>query len=205
MPRSTPTAPKPRPCISRTPPSPITSSGRRSSTMAGRCAATWIFPTPMPPPIFRPTRPTSTTACIPPSPAAPGCNNGGSTCVTGPGSHGYEFAWNNGGTSGLPSVSYLAPFANILSNPADTTFKSNWAWANLTSQHQFAIKINAQYDPAFIQGIDSTISGGIDYAGRDISQFFGRYLINGTEADGSIAGNVNGPPNSNNPGAGFGP
>lgn len=147
----------------------------------------------------------TTSAGVPTSPAAPGCNNGGSTCVTGPGSHGYEFAWNNGGTSGLPSVSYLAPFANILSNPADTTFKSNWAWANLTSQHQFAIKINAQYDPAFIQGIDSTISGGIDYAGRDISQFFGRYLINGTEADGSIAGNANGPPNSNNPGAGFGP
>jgi len=146
----------------------------------------------------------TTSEGVPTSAAAPGCNNGGSTCATGPGSHGYEFAWNNGGTSGLPSVSYLAPFANILSNPADTTFKSNWAWANLTSQHQFAIKLDAQYDPTFIQGIDSTISGGIDYAGRDISQFFGRYLINGTLADGAIAGNVNGP-NADNPGAAFGP
>ena len=27
---------------------------------------------------------------------------------------------------------YLAPYADILSNPAYTTFKSNWAWANLT-------------------------------------------------------------------------
>ena len=147
----------------------------------------------------------TTSAGVATSPAAPGCNNGSSTCTNATGSHGYEFGWNNGGTSGLPSVSYLAPYANILNNPADTTFKSNWAWANLTSQHQFAIKLNAQYDPAFIQGIDSTISGGIDYAGRDISQIFGRYLINGTLADGDIAGNANGTPNSDNPGAGNGP
>jgi TonB-dependent receptor len=146
----------------------------------------------------------TTSAGVATSPAAPGCNNGSSTCTNGPGSHGYEFGWNNGGTSGLPSVSYLAPYANILSNPADTTFKSNWAWANLTSQHEFAIKLNAQYDPAFIQGIDSTLSGGIDYAGRDISQIFGRYLINGTLANGEIAGNANGP-NPSNPGAGYGP
>jgi iron complex outermembrane recepter protein len=150
----------------------------------------------------------TTSAGVATSAAAPGCNNGASTCTNGPGSHGYEFAWNNGGTSGLPSVSYLAPYANILSNPADTTFKSNWAWANLTSQHQFAIKLDAQYDPSFVQGIDSTISGGIDYAGRDISQIFGRYLINGTLANGEIAGNANGPtptiPNTG-PGAAFGP
>jgi len=93
---------------------------------------------------------------------------------------------------------------NILNNPADTTFKSNWAWANLTSQHEFAIKLNAQYDPAFVQGIDSTISSGLDYAGRDVNQIFGRYLINGTLANGEIAGNANGP-NPSNPGVGFGP
>src|SRR5271170_7073431 len=110
---------------------------------------------------------------VPTSPAAPGCNNGSSTCTNATGSHGYEFTYANGGTSGLPSVSYLAPYANILNNPAYTTFKSNWAWANLTSQHQFAIKLDAQYDPSFVQGIASTISGGIDYAGRDISQIFG--------------------------------
>jgi iron complex outermembrane receptor protein len=146
----------------------------------------------------------TTSAGVPTSPAAPGCNNGASTCASGPGSHGYEFAWNNGGTSGLPSVNYLAPYADVLNNPAYTTFKSNWAWANLTSQHQFAIKLDAQYDPSFVQGIASTISGGIDYAGRDISQIFGRYLINGTLADGEIAGNANGP-NPSNPGAAFGP
>ena len=134
----------------------------------------------------------TTSAGVPTSPLAPGCNNGSSTCATGPGSHGYEFGWNNGGTSGLPSVSYLSPYADVLNNPAYTTFKSNWAWANLTSQHQFAIKLDAQYNPGFIQGIDSTISGGVAYAGRDISQIFGRYLINGTEAPGVVAGNVNG-------------
>ena len=74
----------------------------------------------------------TTSAGVATSPAAPGCNNGASTCATGPGSHGYEFGWHNGGTSGLPSVSYLAPYANILSNPADTTFKSNWAWSQLS-------------------------------------------------------------------------
>jgi iron complex outermembrane recepter protein len=147
----------------------------------------------------------TTSAGVATSPAAPGCNNGASTCTNGPGSHGYEFAWQNGGTSGLPSVNYLAPFANILSNPADTTFKSNWAWANLSSQHQFAIKLDAQYDPTFIQGVDTTLSGGIDYAGRNISQIFGRYLINGTLANGEIAGNANGTPFSNNPGAAYGP
>ena len=132
----------------------------------------------------------TTSAGVATSPAAPGCNNGASTCATGPGSHGYEFAWTNGGTSGLPTVSYLAPYANVLSNPAYTTFKSNWAWANLTSQHQFAVKLDGQYDPSFIQGIDSTVSFGIDYAGRDVAQTFGRYLINGTEAGGMVAGNV---------------
>jgi TonB-dependent receptor len=144
----------------------------------------------------------TTSAGVATSPGAPGCNNGASTCTNATGSHGYEFAWNNGGTSGLPSVSYLAPFADVLSNPAFTTFKSNWAWANLTSQHQFAIKLNGQYDPTFIKGIDSTISAGIDYSGRDVSQTFGRYLINGTLPDGSIAGNANG---SGTPGSVFGP
>ncbi len=146
----------------------------------------------------------TTSAGVATSPAAPGCNNGASTCTNATGSHGYEFAWNNGGNSGLPSVSYLAPFGDVLSNPAFTTFKSNWAWANLTSQHQFAIKLNAQYDPTFIQGVDSTISAGLDYAGRDVNQIFGRYLINGTLANGEIAGNANGP-NPTNPGTNFGP
>ena len=126
------------------------------------------------------------------SPAAPGCNNGGVTCP-GAGNHGYEFTYANGGTSGLPSVSYLAPYADVLNNPNYTTFKSNWAWANLTDQKQFSIKGNIQFDPAFIQGVDSTLSAGFRYAGRDVDQTFGRYLINGTLANGSVAGNTGDP------------
>jgi TonB-dependent receptor len=124
------------------------------------------------------------------SPAAPGCNNGASTCATGAGSHGYEFNYANGGTSGLPSVSYLSPYADILSNPAYTTFKSNWAWANLTDERQWAIKGELQYDLPFITAAPSTVSVGLRYAGREVDQTFGRYLINGTLADGSVAGNV---------------
>ena len=112
----------------------------------------------------------------PTSPAAPGCNNGASTCTVG--NHGYEFIYANGGTSGLPSVSY-SPSPDVLTNPAYTTFKSNWAWAQLTSQHVFAIKADVGYAPEFIQGIDSLLTGGFRYAGRDVSQTFGRYLETG--------------------------
>ncbi len=110
------------------------------------------------------------------SPTAPGCNNGASTCSNG--NHGYEFAWNNGGTSGLPSVSYLAPFTDVLSNPNYTTFKSNWAWANLTSQKQWAVRGNLAYKPSFISNVDSVFTAGFRVAGRDVNETFGRYLIN---------------------------
>ena len=118
------------------------------------------------------------------SPSAPGCNNGASTCP-GAGNAPYQFQWTNGGTSGLPTVNYLS---NVLSNPAYTTFKSNWAWANLTSQQNYAIKGDMQYDPAFVKNVDTTLSFGGRYGSRDVDQSFGRYLINGTEADGAVAG-----------------
>jgi len=133
------------------------------------------------------------------APTAPGCNNGQLCGATGPGNHGYEFSYANGGTSGLPSVSYLAPYADVLNNPAYTTFKSNWAWANLTDQKNFAVKGEVQWDPAFTE-IKTTITAGLRYAGRDIDQTFGRYLINGTLADGLVAGT-----NTGTPAAGFGP
>ena len=148
----------------------------------------------------------NTSAGIATSPGAPGCNNGSSTCTNATGSHGYEFTFANGGTSGLPSVSYLSPYANILTNPAWTTFKSNWAWANLTDEREFAVKAELQWDPAFIKDVQSHVTAGIRYAGRDLDQTFGRYLINGTLANGDIAGNANGPAGQpSNPGAGFGP
>ena len=132
-----------------------------------------------------------TSAGVSTAPAAPGCNNGSSTCSGGYSKHGYEFGYANGGTSGLPSVSYLAPYADILNNPNYTTFKSNWAWANLTDNKQFAIKGDIHWDPAFVTDVPTTISAGVRYAGRDVDQTFGRYLINGTLADGEVAGSGN--------------
>ena len=122
------------------------------------------------------------------SPTAPGCNNGQLCATSTTGNHGYEFNYANGGTSGLPSASYTGSNANVLSNPAFTTFKSNWAWANLTDQKDFAVKGEVKWDPPFITDVKTTITAGLRYSGRDVDQTFGRYLINGTLADGAVAG-----------------
>ncbi|HME40838.1 MAG TPA: TonB-dependent receptor [Steroidobacteraceae bacterium] len=111
------------------------------------------------------------------SPTAPGCNNGQLCPTATTGNPGYVFNYHNGGTSGLPSISYLPP--DVLSNPAYTTFKSNWAWANYTDQKDWSVKGEVQWDPAFITDVKTTISGGVRYASREIDQTFGRYLING--------------------------
>lgn len=134
------------------------------------------------------------------SPTAPGCNNGQLCATSTTGNHGYEFNYANGGTSGLPSASYTGANANVLSNPAYTTFKSNWAWANYTDQKDFAVKGEVKWDPAFITDVKTTITAGLRYAGRDVDQTFGRYLSNGTLADGLVAGT-----NTGTPAAGFGP
>ena len=136
----------------------------------------------------------------PTAPTAPGCNNGQLCTAGGPGNHGYEFSYANGGTSGLPSVNYLSPYADVLSNPAYATFKSNWAWANKTDQKNFAVKGELKWDPPFVTEIKTTITAGVRYAGRDIDQTFGRYLINGTLANGEVAGT-----NTGTPAPGFGP
>ena len=99
----------------------------------------------------------------PTSPTAPGCNNGGSTCATG--NHGYEFQWWNGGSSGLPKVSYLAPYADVLSNPAYTTFKSNWAWANSTNAEDHGGEVRPELGPGVHAG-----SGGHDLRRRALRQ-----------------------------------
>jgi iron complex outermembrane receptor protein len=141
----------------------------------------------------------TTSAGVATSPGAPGCNNGASTCTVG--NHGYEFIYANGGTTGLPSVYYPT---NVLNNPAYTTFKSNWAWANKTNNTQWAVKTDVAYDQSGATNMDSTLSVGFRIANRNVEEVFGRYLINGTLADGEIAGNANGP-TPFNPGAAFGP
>ncbi len=144
-----------------------------------------------------------TSSGVATSPGAPGCNNGGSTCGgDANASHGYQFAWTNGGTSGLPTAQYLAPLANILSDPAFTTFKSNWAWANYSDEKEYAGKADVSYDVPFLTEVDAKISGGVRFGTRNVDQTFGRYLINGTLANGDIAGNV-GNSGPNGPGGPF--
>ncbi len=116
-----------------------------------------------------------TSAGVPTSLGAPGCNNGGAVCGTDPyASPGYNFTYANGGTSGLPTVSYPT---NVLSNPAYTTFKSAWAWANLGQETLKAVKLNLHWKPSGIRA--TTISAGARYGTNDVSEIFGRYLING--------------------------
>jgi TonB-dependent receptor len=127
------------------------------------------------------------------SPAAPGCNNGNyTTCQSAPANPGYQFTYANGGTGGLPSVNYVGNYSNVLNNPAFTTFKSNWAWANLTTQEQYAIKLDGAYDLPSSQNFSQTLSAGIRFGSRSVDEVFGRYLINGTEANGQIAGSNTG-------------
>ena len=122
------------------------------------------------------------------APTAPGCNNFAVHCTNANGNHGYEVAYTNGGSTGLPTATYLAPYADVLSNPAYTLFKSNWAWANLTKETNWAVKADAVYKPDFLSSVSGAIEGGLRYATRDVDQTFGRYLINGTLANGQVAG-----------------
>ena len=110
-------------------------------------------------------------------PGAPGCNNGGNSCSNG--NHGYAWNWNNGGTSGLPSVSYPNNYgySNVLSNPAYTLFKSNWAWANTVDEKNFAVKFNLYAKLTDV----INLSAGARYASREVDYVHGRYMINGID------------------------
>jgi len=108
-------------------------------------------------------------------PTAPGCNNGANNCTNG--NHGYAFLYNNGGTSGLPTVSYPNNYGytDVLSNPAYTLFKSNWAWANKVDEKNWAIKGNLTFRPH--DALDLT--AGLRYERREVDYVHGRYLIDG--------------------------
>lgn len=127
-----------------------------------------------------------TSAGLPTSPGAPGCNNGGAECPTDPyASPGYQFKWTNGGDSGLPTISYPT---NVLSNPAWTTFKSAWAWASQGAEEDKAVRLDLHWNPSGVHA--TTISGGARFGTRDMNEVFGRYLINGTLSNGQVAGNT---------------
>jgi iron complex outermembrane recepter protein len=106
---------------------------------------------------------------------APGCNNGSNNCTNG--NHGYAFLYNNGGTTGLPTVSYPDNYGytNVLSNPAYTLFKSNWAWANKLDETNWALKFNLH----FKAGNVLDLTAGARYASREVDYVHGRYLEDG--------------------------
>jgi iron complex outermembrane recepter protein len=108
-------------------------------------------------------------------PTAPGCNNGANSCTNG--NHGYAFLYNNGGTSGLPTVSYPNNYGytDVLSNPAYTLFKSNWAWANKVDEKNWAVKGDLTFRPH--DALDLT--AGLRYERREVDYVHGRYLIDG--------------------------
>lgn len=106
---------------------------------------------------------------------APGCNNGANSCNNG--NHGYAFIYSNGGSSGLPTVSYPNNFGytNVLSNPSYTLFKSNWAWANTVDEKNWALKGNLYLKP----GSSLDLATGVRYEQREVDYVHGRYLENG--------------------------
>ena len=120
------------------------------------------------------------------APTAPGCNNFSPSCTTG--NPALQVQWSNGGDSGLPVAKYIGAYADVLSNPAYTLFKSSWAWGNQAKEQEDAIRGSLTYKPSFLGGVDGSITGGFRVAQRDIDQTFGRYLINGlTESGPQIA------------------
>src|SRR5450631_1303909 len=108
-------------------------------------------------------------------PGAPGCNNGANNCTNG--NHGYAWIWSNGGTSGLPSAGFPNNYgySNVLSNPAYTLFKSNWAWANTNEEKTWAVKFNLHFRPSDV----IELSAGGRYQNREVDYVHGRYLENG--------------------------
>jgi iron complex outermembrane receptor protein len=108
---------------------------------------------------------------------APGCNNGSNNCTNG--NHGYAWTWNNGGTSGLPSAGYPNNYGytDVLSNPAYTLFKSNWAWANKVDEKNYAGKFNVHAKAGDI----ITLSAGGRYQFREVDYVHGRYLESGVD------------------------
>ncbi len=121
------------------------------------------------------------------APTAPGCNNFSAACTNG--NPAIPLQWSNGGTSGLPTATYLAPYADVLSNPNYVLFKSAWAWANKAKQEQDAIRGDVVYKPSFLKSVDGSITGGFRFAQRNVWQDFGRYLIDGYTESGAYIAN----------------
>ena len=120
---------------------------------------------------------------------APGCNNLSPSCAAGSGNPAIQLQYTNSGDSGLPTAKYIGAYADVLSNPNYTLFKSAWAWANNTKQEQGAIRGSVNYKPAFLAGVEGSITAGFRLGTRDIWQNFGRYLIDGKTQSGAYIAN----------------
>ena len=95
----------------------------------------------------------TTSAGVATSPGAPGCNNGASTAHA-PGNHGYEFNYANGGTSGLPSVSYYRSNASLEQSGLHHV-QVQLGVGQLTDERELAVKAELQWDPAFINDVQA--------------------------------------------------
>lgn len=98
----------------------------------------------------------------------------------------YTFRYNNS-NGYLPSVTYNAPFADVLTNPNYGLFKSHWAFGDRTDNEAYSLRGDVQFEPAFIEAHNVVLSGGVRHASRDVSFVSGRYL-----ADWSNSGEVDG-------------
>lgn len=114
-------------------------------------------------------------------PGAPGCNNGSNSCTNG--NHGYAWNWTNGGTSGLPTATYPDNYGytSVLSNPAYTLFKSNWAWANTVDEKNYSAKFNVYMKAGDV----INLTAGGRYASREVDYVHGRYMIDGSGTNGT--------------------
>jgi iron complex outermembrane recepter protein len=135
------------------------------------------------------------TASIQPN--APGCNNFGPSCTIG--NPAIQLQYSNGGSSGLPTAKYIGAYADVLSNPDYALFKSAWGWDNASKQEEGAIRGAVEYKPAFLGGVEGSLTAGFRVATRDVWQTFGRYLIDGVDTNGNYIGG-----NSWSPGMGPG-
>ncbi|MDE1149874.1 MAG: TonB-dependent receptor [Azospirillaceae bacterium] len=109
------------------------------------------------------------------NPSAPG---GSSPISHGPA---YSFTYVNNGT--LPTISYNAPYANLISDPNNAVFKSAWAWNIHSKDDVWSGHADAEYDPEFIKAIKTTISAGIRFTDNKIN-----YSLSHFELDKSSGG-----------------
>ncbi|TWB63896.1 TonB-dependent receptor [Nitrospirillum viridazoti] len=108
------------------------------------------------------------------NPSAPG---GSSPVSHGPA---YSFNYVNNGT--LPSVSYNAPYADLISNPNNAVFKSAWAWNIHSKDDLWSGHADGEYDADFIKAIKTTFTAGVRYTDDKINYSLSHYELDKSSA-----------------------